>query len=93
MPALALVLRLPMPRAAGTSLAIIAVNCAAGLTTAAIHLDSGRTLVTAVFAVLALVGTLVGARTASHTRPDVLRRVFGLLILGIGVYTGAVALD
>jgi uncharacterized protein len=40
---------------------------------------------------LALTGTLIGARTASRARPDVLRRVFGLLVHGVGVYTGAVA--
>jgi uncharacterized membrane protein YfcA len=49
-------------------------------------------IVTTVFAALALAGTLVGARTASHVRPDVLRRVFGLLVLTVGLYTGAVAL-
>jgi uncharacterized membrane protein YfcA len=91
-PALAMVLGLPMARAVGTSLAVIAINCAAGLTTAATVLDADRMLVTAVFAVLALMGTLIGARTASRARPDVLRRVFALLVLGVGVYTGAVAL-
>lgn len=90
-PALALVLGLPMARAVGTSLAVIAVNCAAGLTTAAAELDPAAMVVTAVFAALALVGTLVGTRTASRARPEVLRRVFGLLVLGVGVYTGAVA--
>ena len=89
-PALALVLGLPMARAVGTSLAVIAINCAAGLTTAAAALDAHRMFVTAVFAVLALTGTVVGARTASRARPDVLRRVFGLFILGVGMYTGAV---
>jgi uncharacterized membrane protein YfcA len=48
-------------------------------------------VVTAVVAALALVGTLVGVRTATRARPEVLRRVFGLLVLGVGVYTGAVA--
>jgi uncharacterized membrane protein YfcA len=90
-PALVLVLGLPIARAVGTSLAVIAVNCAAGLTTAAADLDSGRMLVTAVFAALALIGTLLGARTASRARPEVLRRVFGCLVLGVGVYTGIVA--
>jgi uncharacterized membrane protein YfcA len=90
-PALALVLGLPMARAVGTSLAVIAVNCAAGLATAAAALDPASMVVTAVFAALAVVGTLVGARTASRARPDVLRRAFGLLVLGVGVYTGAVA--
>jgi len=91
-PALALVIGLPMARAVGTSLAVIAINCAAGLTTAAAALDADRMLVTAVFAALALIGTLIGARTASRARPDVLRRVFGVLVLGVGVYTGAAAL-
>ncbi len=91
-PALVLVLGLPMARAVGTSLAVIAVNCAAGLTTAAAELDSHRMLVTAVFTALALIGTLVGARTASRARPEVLRRVFGALVLGVGLYTGVVAL-
>jgi uncharacterized membrane protein YfcA len=91
-PALALVLGLPMARAVGTSLAVIAINCAAGLTTAAPAFDPERMLVTAVFAGLALTGTLIGARTAPRARPEVLRRVFGLLVLGVGVYTGAVAL-
>lgn len=91
-PALALVVGLPMAKAVGTSLAVIAINCAAGLTTAAAALDTGGMLVTAVFAALALVGTLAGARTASRTRPDVLRRVFGVLVLAVGVYTGAAAL-
>ena len=90
-PALVLVVGLPMARAIGTSLAVIAVNCAAGLTTAAADLDAGRMIVTTAFATLALIGTLVGARTASRARPDVLRRVFGCLVLGVGVYTGVVA--
>jgi uncharacterized membrane protein YfcA len=72
-------------------LAVIAVNCVAGLVTAAAELNQASMVVTAVFAVLALVGTLVGARTASRARPEVLRRVFGSLVLGVGVYTGAVA--
>jgi len=91
-PALALVVGLPMARAVGTSLAVIAVNCAAGLTTAAADLNSDRMLVTAIFAALALIGTLAGARTASRARPEVLRRLFGFLVLGVGVYTGVAAL-
>src|SRR6185503_757463 len=47
-PALTLILGLPMARAVGTSLAVIAINCAAGLTTAAAVLDAHRMLVTAV---------------------------------------------
>jgi uncharacterized membrane protein YfcA len=91
-PALALVLGLPMARAAGTSLAVIALNCAAALTTAAADLTAERMPVTAVFAALALVGTLAGARTASRARPEALRRAFGVLVLAAGAYAGASAL-
>jgi uncharacterized membrane protein YfcA len=91
-PALALVLGLPMVRAVGTSLAVIAINCAAALTTASAGLAADQFLVTTVFAMLALVGTLAGAGTASRTRPELLRRAFGVLVLGVGLYTGAAAL-
>lgn len=91
-PALALVVRLPMTRAVGTSLAVIAINCAAGLASATVSLDANRMMVTTVFATLALAGTLIGARTASRARPEVLRRVFGLLVVAVGLYTGTVAL-
>jgi uncharacterized membrane protein YfcA len=90
-PALALVVGLPMARAVGTSLAVIALNCAAGLAIAAPDLSADRLYVTAVFAALALAGTLLGARTASRAHPEVLRRVFGMLVLVVGVYTGVVA--
>jgi len=91
-PALALVLRLPMARAVGTSLAVIAINCAAGLVAATVALDPAHVVVTAIFAGLALLGTLAGARTASRARPEMLRRAFGGLILAVGVYTGAAVL-
>jgi uncharacterized protein len=91
-PALALVLRLPMTRAVGTSLAVIAINCVAGLVAATTALDPGHVVVTTVFAGLALLGTLAGARTASRARPEVLRRAFGVLVVAVGVYTGAAVL-
>lgn len=88
-PALALALGLPIARAVGTSLAVIAINCAAALTTAAGSLTAEQWPATALFAALALAGALAGARTASRARPELLRRAFGLLVLGVGVYTGA----
>jgi uncharacterized membrane protein YfcA len=91
-PALALVLGLPMARAVGTSLAVIALNSAAALATAAAELSADRVPVIALFAALALIGTLVGARTSSRARPELLRRAFGGLVLGVGLYTGAAAL-
>jgi uncharacterized membrane protein YfcA len=61
------------------------------LAIAAPDLSADRLYVTAVFAALALAGTLLGARTASRAHPEVLRRVFGMLVLVVGVYTGVVA--
>mgnify|MGYP003413718798 CR=1 FL=1 len=57
-----------MARAVGTSLAVIAINCGAGLMTAAADLDSGRIPVTAVFAALALVGTLASLLPARYDK-------------------------
>ena len=88
-PALTLVLRLPIARAVGTSLAVIAMNCAAGLVGAATTLDPAQVGVTTIFVGLAVLGTLAGARTGSRARPELLRRAFGILVVAVGVYTGA----
>ena len=91
-PALAMVLRLPIARAVGTSLAVIAINCAAGLVAAATALEPAQVGVTAIFAGLAVLGTLAGARMGSRARPEMLRRAFGILVVAVGVYTGAFVL-
>jgi uncharacterized membrane protein YfcA len=91
-PALVLLVGLPMVRAIGTSLAVIAMNSGAGLITAFADLGPDRLVVTAVFALLALVGTLAGVRTARRAPPEALRRVFGALVLAVGVYTGSTAI-
>lgn len=59
---------------------------------AATALEPAHVVVTLVFTGIALIGTLAGTRTASHARPEVLRRAFGGLVIAVGVYTGAAVL-
>jgi uncharacterized membrane protein YfcA len=82
-PALVLLLGVPMREAVGTSLIIIAMNSVAGFLG---HLD-GLTLdygLIAVFAISGLVGTFAGARLAGWLAPDILRRLFGAFIIMLG---------
>ncbi|MDT0166062.1 sulfite exporter TauE/SafE family protein [Actinotalea sp. AC32] len=87
-PALVLVLRLPMPVAVGTSQVVIAINSASALTS-----RIGQDLavpwgVVAGFAVVAVVGSLIGARLTSRVRPEVLSRAFTVLLVVVAAYTG-----
>jgi len=83
-PALALLARLEMPVAVGTSLAVIAVNAAAGL---AGHLGRGelRGGLTLAFTAAAVAGALAGSRLAGRARPAALRRGFALLVILVGL--------
>jgi uncharacterized membrane protein YfcA len=84
-PALVLLLGLPMTAAVGTSLVIVAVNAAAGFVAYAGHvtLDWG---LTAAFAGSAVIGSLVAGRSAA-TRLNAgrLRRWFAYLVLVLAV--------
>jgi len=82
-PALVLLTGMPMKRAVGTSLLVIAVNSAAGLVG---HLgedaiDLGQT---AAFTVMALLGAVVGHRLASRWSATRLRRSFAGLVMVVG---------
>jgi uncharacterized membrane protein YfcA len=83
-PVLMLAGGLPMHHAIGTSLLVITLNCGAGLLgflgKVPIHW-----LLAATFALASTLGSLVGARMATHTRPDRLRRGFAVFILVAGV--------
>jgi uncharacterized protein len=87
-PALVLVLSYPMPMAVGTSLLVIAVNSATAMATRVTdtHLDWP---VSGVFTGAAVVGSLLGGRLAARARPQLLTRLFALLLVAIAVYTGA----
>jgi uncharacterized membrane protein YfcA len=94
-PALVLALDFPMPVAVGTSLLIIAINSATSLLARAGTLmgtDGGIDIdwtVIAVFTGSAMLGSLLGARIAARTRPQVLQAAFAGLIIAVGLYTAA----
>ncbi|NWF71285.1 MAG: sulfite exporter TauE/SafE family protein [Chloroflexi bacterium] len=84
-PALVMLVGLPMTQAVGTSLLVIAMNSAAGFIG---HLD-GTPLdmgVIAAFIVAGLGGTLAGVPLAQRLRPQDLRRLFGLFVMALAVF-------
>jgi uncharacterized membrane protein YfcA len=85
-PALALVLKLPMPQAIGTSLLVIAVNSAVALTSraASASIDLGVTLP---FVIAAIAGVLTGGRVADRLDPKRSLRWFAALLVAVAVYT------
>ncbi|MGY1706190.1 sulfite exporter TauE/SafE family protein [Geodermatophilus sp. SYSU D00697] len=90
-PALTLVLRLPMGHAVGTSLVVIAVNSGAALVARAgtAHFDWA---VIAPFTLAAVAGSLVGKRVADRLDPSSLTRAFAVLLVVVALYTGGSAL-
>lgn len=84
-PALVVLLGLPMASAVATSLVIIAVN-----TVAAFGAHAGEAVidvrVTAAFTIAAVAGALVAGRAASRVSPVQLRRWFGYLVLAVAGY-------
>ena len=83
-PALVMLVGLPMREAVGTSLVIIAANSLAGLLG---HLSGGGLDVslTLVFVIAGLAGTFAGARLANRLPVQRLRRLFGLFVIVLGV--------
>lgn len=85
-PALTLLLHFAMPEAIGTSLVIIAVNCAVALGARAgtgVEWD-----VTVPFAVATLAGVVAGSRVADRLNAAVLLRGFAALLVAVAIYTG-----
>lgn len=85
-PALVLVLGLPMPVAVGTSLVVIAINSATAL---ASRLGNGVTLdwpVIAGFSAFAVVGSLLGAKVTQRVSPRHLTVAFILMLVVVAVY-------
>jgi uncharacterized membrane protein YfcA len=86
-PALTLVLGLPMRVAVGTSLWVIALTSAVSLTA---RLGGGLQLdwaLVAAFTAAAVAGTLVGGRLAGRADPRVLQRAFAALLVLVAVGT------
>lgn len=83
-PALVLLAGLPVHRAVGTSLLVIAATSAAGLLA---HLGRGEVPLglTAAFTAVAALGALAGVRLASSLDPGRLRRAFALFVILVGL--------
>ena len=83
-PALALLGGLPMGVAVGTSLLVIAMKSAAGLTGYLATVSIDWTLVGAI--TIAVVGSLIGARLVDRIPADALRKAFGWFVLAMGAF-------
>lgn len=84
-PALTLLVRLPMPAAVGTSLLVIAMNAAAGLAGYINHAAIDVPL-TGIVTGGAVAGSLLGGWLSVRTSAAVLRRLFGLFIVLVAGY-------
>lgn len=84
-PALVLLLGLPLALAVGTSLLVIAMTSGAAL---AAHLASGGIdwVIASTFAGAAIAGALAGRRVGTVVSPQRLRRLFALLLLALAVF-------
>jgi uncharacterized membrane protein YfcA len=80
MPALMKFAKLPVKVATGTSLAVIALNCAAGFLS---HLRDAPTpwMMAAVFSLIAALGVWAGGTVASRLPERELKRTFAILVL------------
>lgn len=86
-PALVVVLRLPMPLAVGTSLLVILLNSATGVIgRLGTRLELDWTLI-AVFTTAAVVGSLVGEQVGRRLDSTVLQRAFAVMLGLVAVYT------
>lgn len=89
-PALSLVLGLPMALTVGSSLVIIVINSLAGFTAhlGDLHLDWA---VTGAFAGAAMIASLVAGRLGTNIPDKALKRGFGVLVLVIAAYVAGQA--
>ncbi|HXG94270.1 MAG TPA: sulfite exporter TauE/SafE family protein [Blastocatellia bacterium] len=84
-PALVLFGGLAMKDAIGTSLLVIAINCAAGLAGHLAH--GGFSITTASYVTLfAAAGTLAGAQLSHKTSPAMLRKGFAVFVIAVAVF-------
>lgn len=84
-PALVMLVGMPMSQAVATSLMVISMNSAAGLLGhVGVHVDWGLVLL---FVALGLVGTLVGTRLAQHIPNQALQKIFAsfVVIMALGL--------
>ena len=84
-PALVLLTGIEMKKAVGTSLLVIAMNCAAGLVgyLGHVRLDVG---ILASFIGAALAGTVIGTRLVRFISQDALKRFFGVFLIVMAAF-------
>jgi hypothetical protein len=85
-PALTLVLGVPMPQAIGTSLLVIAINSAVGLV-ARLGSNAIELAVAIPFTIAAVLGVLAGKRIADRLDPERSLRWFAVLLVAVALYT------
>lgn len=84
-PALVLLLKIPMRRAVGTSLAIIAANSLFGFVISqSTHIVEWKLLLT--ISGIAVVGILIGQKFGSQINEQILKRSFGYFVLFVGSF-------
>ena len=84
-PALVMLVGLPMQQAVGTSLIIIAMNSLAGLFGHIGDVAIDLNLI-ALFIITGLIGTYSGTRLAKLIRPEQLRKLFALFIIALSFF-------
>ncbi len=84
-PALVILGGLPMHKAIGTSLLVIAMKSGAGVAGHLSHVDVDWTL-TSMVAIFAVAGSVVGARFSAKLPADTLRTVFAWFVLVMGMF-------
>lgn len=91
-PALTLLVGLPMQGAVGTSLLIIAMNAVAGLSGYSQHVTLDWEL-TGLVAAGAIFGSALGAWLSAFVKPAVLRQAFGIMVMLVASYVLSQALS
>jgi uncharacterized protein len=91
-PVLTLLLGLGAQQAVATSLVVVLINSAAGLTAHADALDSIDHRVLLLFAASALVVSLVAARLSTRLNASTVRRCFAFVVLAVAAFVAAAAI-
>lgn len=81
-PALVLLAGLPMKRAVGTSLLVIAMNSASGFLAYAGHVDIDWRYM-ALFTAIAVIGVFIGSAVVPHVSQGVLKRGFAVFLIAV----------
>jgi uncharacterized protein len=84
-PALVLILKMPMKKAVGTSLLIIALNSLIGFTGDIGHFKIDWNFLT-IITLIAVAGIFIGGFLAKKIEGDKLKKAFGWFVLAMGIY-------